>query len=379
MPDQTIAGRYQLERQIGAGGSSTVHLALDQRLQRQVAIKLLDEHLARDESFLARFRREALAAARLVHPNIVQVFDFGLDERSGRHFIAMEHIAGQSCAELLRERGYVSPGEAVEIVEQACAGLDHAHRSGVVHRDVKPANLLRTPEGVVKLADFGIAKATEDASITRVGSVLGTASYLAPEQARGERAGPAADVYALGVVTYQLVAGRLPYEGSSLTALALAQQRERPPRLDRLRTDVGPGLASAVARALALEQGGRHASAAAMAAALRAPGPVEAALTIAIDAPPQTRIREPAPTPRPAPRTTPRRGRPTSRPRRRARRRLARLLGVLTILALLAGGGILALRQSGALEETVAVRDAIGENVSDSINQLEQLIADNTR
>src|ERR1700710_563024 len=206
--DQLFADRYRLERRLGVGGMATVQLAFDRRLERYVAVKLLAEHLADDPSFVSRFRREALAAARLVHPNIVQVFDFGYDEQSHHHFIVMEQINGPSCAQLLRDQGKLGLDEGVSALVQSCRGLDYAHRNGVVHRDVKPGNLLRSTEGVVKLADFGIAKAAEQSSITQVGSVLGTAAYLAPEQARGEEAGPAADLYSLGVVAYQLLAGR---------------------------------------------------------------------------------------------------------------------------------------------------------------------------
>jgi tRNA A-37 threonylcarbamoyl transferase component Bud32 len=253
-----IAGRYRLESRLGYGGMSTVHLAFDLRLERRVAVKLLAEHLAEEPTFVSRFRREAQAAARLVHPNIVQVFDSGLDERTGQHFIVMEYIEGQSCAEILRDQGWVEVREAASIVEQACEGLYYAHRNGVVHRDVKPGNLLRALEGEIKLADFGIAKATEQSSITQVGSVLGTAAYLAPEQARGEEAGPPADLYALGVVAYQLLSGRLPYEATSLTELALKQQHEEPPMLDTLVAAVNPELADAVAIALALDPRERY-------------------------------------------------------------------------------------------------------------------------
>jgi serine/threonine-protein kinase len=258
MSEMEIAGRYRLENRLGFGGMSTVHLALDERLQRQVAVKLLAEHLAEEPTFVSRFQREAQAAARLVHPNIVQVFDSGQDERTGQYFIVMEYIEGSSCAQILRDYGWVEVDEAVAIIEQACEGLQYAHRHGVVHRDVKPGNLLRARDGAVKLADFGIAKATEQSSITQVGSVLGTAAYLAPEQARGEEAGPRADLYGLGVVAYQLVSGRLPYEASSLTELALKQQRERPPTLDALVAAVSPELADAVAKALALDPESRY-------------------------------------------------------------------------------------------------------------------------
>ena len=265
-----IAGRYRLESRLGVGGMSTVQLAFDERLERYVAIKLLAEHLADDPTFVSRFRREALAAARLVHPNIVQVFDFGFDERQGQHFIVMEHVTGHSCAEILRDHGRMEVDRAVDVVSQACRGLDYAHRNGVVHRDVKPGNLLVSDSDVVKLADFGIARATDQSSITQVGSVLGTAAYLAPEQARGEEAGPRADLYSLGVVTYQLLTGRLPYEANSLSELALKQQREPPPPVDEVNPQVPPELADAVTLALALDQEDRPATAARFADAVAA-------------------------------------------------------------------------------------------------------------
>ena len=247
-----INGRYRVEGRLGVGGMSTVLLALDERLERHVAVKLLAEHLADDPTFVSRFRREALAAARLVHPNIVQVFDSGFDESAHQHFIVMEYVPGQSCAEILRDRGHLDVEQVEDIITQACRGLDYAHRNGVVHRDVKPGNLLVSESGVVKLADFGIARATGQSSITQVGSVLGTAAYLSPEQARGEEAGPQADLYSLGVVTYQLLSGRLPYEANSLAELALKQQRESPIPLQRINPHVPTALAEAVALAISV-------------------------------------------------------------------------------------------------------------------------------
>jgi eukaryotic-like serine/threonine-protein kinase len=267
--DQLIAGRYELAERLGVGGMSTVRLARDRRLERSVAVKLLAEHLADDASFVSRFRREALAAARLVHPNIVQVFDFGLDQDSGAQYIVMEYVKGNSGAELLREQGRLPLAEALAIVGHACRGLEFAHRHGVVHRDIKPGNLLRSEEGTTKVADFGIAKnLADESSITQVGSVLGTASYLAPEQAAGQEAGPAADLYGLGVVAYQLLSGQLPYEAQSLTELAIKQQREAPPLLDEIVDGVTPQLAMAVDRALALDPNDRFADADAMRKAL---------------------------------------------------------------------------------------------------------------
>ncbi len=285
--EDLFADRYRLERRLGVGGMSTVQLAFDTRLERYVAVKLLAEHLAADDGFVQRFRREALAAARLVHPNVVQVYDFGTDEASARQFIAMEYVEGHSGAELLREHGRLSVEEVVDLCAQACRGLDYAHRNGVVHRDIKPGNLLRNPEGLVKIADFGIAKAADDSDITRVGAVIGTAAYLAPEQARGEPAGPPSDLYALGVVAYQLIAGRLPYEGASLTDLARQQEEGPPNELYEVQPDCPVALSTAIGRALVSDPAQRYGSAPEMERALReglrgvAPAPIDAA-TVAL-------------------------------------------------------------------------------------------------
>ena len=230
-----------IERRLGAGGMSTVFMAKDTVLERPVAVKLLAEHLADDEDFVYRFRREALSAAQLQHPNIVQVFDSGQDPASERHYIVMEYVDGPSAADMLRERKQLDIDETVQLVRDACHGLDYAHRAGVVHRDVKPGNLLFAEEmGATKLADFGIAKAAEQTRITQVGSVLGTAAYLSPEQARGEEAGPASDIYSLGVCAYQFLTGRLPHEYASLTELALKQQQDPVAPVSDYRPEVPP-------------------------------------------------------------------------------------------------------------------------------------------
>jgi eukaryotic-like serine/threonine-protein kinase len=266
-----VAGRYRLDSRLGAGGMSTVFMALDTVLERPVAVKLLAEHLADDEAFVARFRREALAAARLQHPNIVQVFDSGLDEPSGRHYIVMEYVEGPSCADLIRDHGVLEIDQAVHIVRDACHGLDYAHRSGVVHRDVKPGNLLISQDtGAVKLADFGIAKAAEQTRITQVGSVLGTAAYLSPEQATGAESTPASDIYSLGVCAYQFLSGRLPHEYGSLTELALKQQNESVASIREYRPEVPEALDRAIRVCLERDPSARYTSALDMAEAMDA-------------------------------------------------------------------------------------------------------------
>jgi eukaryotic-like serine/threonine-protein kinase len=397
MMSTEIAGRYRLEGRLGFGGMSTVHLALDERLERQVAVKLLAEHLADDPTFVSRFQREAQAAARLVHPNIVQVFDSGEDDRTGQYFIVMEYIEGSSCAEILRDDGWVEVDEALSIIEQACEGLHYAHRNGVVHRDVKPGNLLRAREGEVKLADFGIAKATEQSSITQVGSVLGTAAYLAPEQARGEEAGPSADLYALGVVTYQLISGRLPYEATSLTELALKQQREEPPTLDTLVAAVGPELADAVAISLALDPRDRYQTAREMGRALRdaangippadrrggaRSAPATQATSVLARGGKATRPTR-AISPR-QPRPGPKREPPAARPVRAAspaarRRKGSRLL--VALLALLAIGAVIAaiVVISAPAQTRVVLRNVVYSDVGKASSALKQLVSENTK
>jgi serine/threonine protein kinase len=270
-PPTEVAGRYLIERRLGAGGMSTVFQARDTVLERSVAVKLLAEHLAGDEDFVYRFRREALSAARLQHPNIVQVFDSGQDPNTERHYIVMEYVDGPSAADMLREHKQLDVGETVALVRDACHGLDYAHRAGVVHRDVKPGNLLFAEEmGITKLADFGIAKAAEQTRITQVGSVLGTAAYLSPEQARGEEAGPASDIYSLGVCAYQFLTGRLPHEYASLTELALKQQQDPVAPVTDYRPEVPAELDEAVRVALERDPDARYSSALEMAEAIEA-------------------------------------------------------------------------------------------------------------
>lgn len=233
-----IGGRYREIRKIGSGGMSVVVMAEDTVLQRTVALKMLAEHLADDSDFVTRFRHEALAVAKLQHPNIVQVYDSGHDQATGKHFIVMEYVEGTPLSEMLRGGRKLETSRAVAIARDACEALACAHRAGVIHRDVKPANLIITTAGVAKLTDFGIAKAAEMTRVTQVGSVLGTVAYLSPEQATGGETGPQSDIYSLAVVVFEMLGGRQPYLYKSITELAMKQRDESPTPLTALNPEV---------------------------------------------------------------------------------------------------------------------------------------------
>jgi serine/threonine protein kinase len=409
MQGAVISNRYELEDRLGAGGMSTVYRATDRVLERTVAVKVLAEHLSDDERFVARFRREALAVAKLIHPNIVQVYDTGIDE--GRHYIVMEYVEGRSCAQLLQREGRFDPQTAARIGVQACAGLEYAHRQGIVHRDVKPGNLMVIggPAGAgdgsahgemtIKLTDFGIARAAEQTRLTQVGSVVGTAAYLAPEQTRGEEATPASDVYALGVVLYQLLAGRLPYEGSTLAELAIRRENESPLAPSAYDDSIPETLSAAVLRSLESDPARRYASARTLADALRMglagedPTALDAgeAATRAIAEPITERTRRmPRTAPQPVPREAPRRPppRPTApppvpppaaRPRRRAPLgTLARILGALLLIAVIAAivvAVVLLITEAG---QQTDLGLELRESLDDQIETLRQFIEEHT-
>jgi serine/threonine-protein kinase len=382
-----VGDRYRLDERLGAGGMSTVFLALDTVLERQVAVKLLAEHLAEDESFVARFRREALSAARLQHPNVVQVFDSGRDPASDRHYIVMEYVDGPSCADILRDRETLEVEESIGIVRGACNALDYAHRQGVVHRDVKPGNLLIASEsGETKLADFGIAKAAEQTRITQVGSVLGTAAYLSPEQARGEEAGPPSDIYSLGVCAYQFLAGRLPHEYNSLTELALKQQNDQVRPITDYRSDVSPELDRAVRVCLETDPSTRYPSALDMGQALSAglAGHLTAATQMLEEQADATRAMPPTGAtralgtqsrpPPPAPATAPPRRPPPQAPSKARRRGLGALIAALAVLA----AGVLVALAILQASEPEMIQEIDAQDFQEQVGGLRDLIEDNT-
>jgi eukaryotic-like serine/threonine-protein kinase len=268
-PGDLIAGRYELEELVGSGGMSSVFRAHDLQLDRRVAIKILHERYLDDPEYVERFRREARAVAQLSHPNIVTVIDRGVEE--GRQYIVFEHVDGENLKELVVRNGRLPVRHAVELALAVADGLAFAHARGLVHRDVKPQNVLLSREGEVKVTDFGIARSLDvEHGVTQTGTVLGTGEYLAPEQASGRPVSAATDVYSLGVVLWELLTGDVPFSGESFVAVALRHVNEPPPRLRDQRPDVPPRLEAAVERALAKDPARRFPTMAAFASELRA-------------------------------------------------------------------------------------------------------------
>jgi beta-lactam-binding protein with PASTA domain/predicted Ser/Thr protein kinase len=270
-PSSTVFnGRYELHRRLGRGGMAEVFLARDQLLDRPVAVKVLFPEFATDPSFVERFRREATAAANLNHPNIVGVYDWG--EADNTYFIVMEYIDGRTLSEILRAEGPLHPDRVADIGADVAAALGFAHRNGVVHRDVKPGNVIVTAAGIVKVADFGIARAitaTSEDNLTQVGTVMGTAAYFSPEQARGDAVDPRSDLYSLGCVLYELVVGRAPFAGDSPVAIAYKHVHEPPVPPRQLDSAVPPALEAIILKCLAKNPANRYPSAEDLRADLR--------------------------------------------------------------------------------------------------------------
>lgn len=249
MMERTIAGRYRVVDRLGTGGMAEVWRAEDEVLGRSVAVKILHPQYASEENFVARFRQEAQAAANLSHPNIVNVYDWGREDDT--YFIVMEYLPGKNLKEILEERGNLRPDQAIEIGRQVASALAYAHKSGIVHRDIKPHNIILSREGQVKVTDFGIARVQKGGQLTQTGSVMGTAQYISPEQAQGKETTPSTDIYSLGIVLYELLTGSVPFDGESAVAVALKQVNEHPVAPRALNSAIPGDLEKVVLKAMA--------------------------------------------------------------------------------------------------------------------------------
>ena len=256
--DTLFDGRYRIQRKLGAGGMADVYLAEDQELGRRVAIKILNSRHGNDDQFIERFRREAKNAAALNHPNIVSIYDRG--EAEDTYYIAMEFLDGRTLKELIVGRGAAPINVAIEYARQILSALRFAHRHGIVHRDIKPHNVLVDGEGRVKVTDFGIARAGTS-QMTETGSIVGTAQYLSPEQAKGGEVDPRSDLYSLGIVLYELLTGKTPFEGDTPVEIAMKHLSTAPKPPSKLRPDIPPELDMVVLRALAKNPDDRYQSA----------------------------------------------------------------------------------------------------------------------
>ena len=276
MPIEVLGERYQLGESIGRGGMATIYRGQDMRMDRVVAIKVLREVYSTDPKFVTRFQREAKAASSLQHPNIVQVYDYG--QTDGNYFIVMELVEGTDLRRYLRSRGVLAVDRAIIIAHDVALGLGAAHRRGIVHRDVKPQNVLVGRDGSIKLTDFGIASVYKDINaerLTTTGMTLGTVQYYAPEQAQGEIVSPAADVYALGIVMYEMLTGRTPFDGDSPVAVAMQHIQDLPAPPTLFNPNIPPALEVIILRCLEKEPERRYRDGSTLARALELLGETE--------------------------------------------------------------------------------------------------------
>jgi WD40 repeat protein/tRNA A-37 threonylcarbamoyl transferase component Bud32 len=280
--------KYEIIEQIGTGGFADVYKALDPTLDRQVALKVLAPHLLRDPEFVRRFQREARTAAKLRHPNIVVIHEIGEDQ--GRYYIAMEYLEGATLKEVIEKQGPLPPQRVIGILNQLASALDYAHEKGVVHRDIKPSNIILGPEDHATITDFSIVKAAESTGLTTTGQILGTPEYMSPEQGQGQEVTPRSDIYSLGVVLYEMLAGKVPFEAPTPLALMMKHASDPPPPIPEINAELPAAMQAAVEKALAKDPEDRYQTASELAHALRQRGVTPARMVDAVVPPSAPRV-----------------------------------------------------------------------------------------
>ncbi|MCA1840418.1 MAG: Stk1 family PASTA domain-containing Ser/Thr kinase [Actinomycetota bacterium] len=364
MSKQEFGGRYRVSGPIASGGMAEVLMARDELLDRPVALKTLHPQYANDKAFIERFRREAQAVASLNDPRIVSIFDWGSD--NGTYFIVMEYVEGRTLREMIQSEGPLSPERAVEIAADVCGALDIAHQKGIVHRDVKPANIAVTRNGQTKVMDFGIARATTDSgtTMTQAGTVIGTANYLSPEQAQGMAVDARSDVYSVGVVLYEMLTREVPFKGDSPVAIAYKHVKEDPAPPSMLNHEVTPGIDAVVMKALAKNPDNRYTTALEMKQDLERIIRGEEVEATPILPPDQTAVMEPADRTMvmPAPSL------PSASPRRKA---VAYLLIVSLFLSVLVLAGLLIASLFGGAGTTVEVPRVAGLTKDEAVKRIQ--------
>jgi eukaryotic-like serine/threonine-protein kinase len=346
MVGELIGGRYELEEHVGSGGMSRVYRAHDRLLERTVALKILHEHYSQDEEYVERFRREARAVAQIAHPNVVTVIDRG--EHEGRQFIVFEYVDGENLKQLVAREGPLPAKQVIELGLQVASALASAHDRGVVHRDVKPQNVILSEDGMPKVTDFGIARSADIESVTLTGTVMGTSEYLPPEQARGEPVDVRSDVYSLGTILYELCTGRVPFPGENPVSVAMRHLHEPVPSVRDRRPDIPSRLDAAIRRAMAKDPAERFGSMpeliAELEACLRSLGDGDETIVL----PPAVRAR-----------------RRRERGRRSGARRFVRALALsLLALLLVAGAAVGAFALAGLFDSSDGDGGAAGSVVS---------------
>jgi eukaryotic-like serine/threonine-protein kinase len=379
MIGQRISGRYEILGLLGGGGMSTVYLAQDIILDRPVAIKVLRQDFSDEDELRKRFQREALSATSLVHPNIVNIYDVGED--GDLQYLVMEYVEGQTLKEYIKDHAPLAPAEAVEIMKQLCSGITAAHIHGIIHRDVKPQNILMDLDGQVKLTDFGIAMALSATALTRTNSVMGTVHYLSPEQARGGIATKRTDIYSLGIVLFEMLTGKLPFSGESAVSIALKHLQEQTPSVRALRPDIPQSLENVILKATAKDPAVRYSSADAMLRDLHTvlspersgeapfePPPIDEEATKAIPIITEEPASESTIGPKPV---TPPSPEPSDEPKaKKKRKKWPFVLGGIILLALITG---VVLYMTGVIGTRQAeVPDVSGMSVEEASDELEQ-------